>query len=337
VATLNSQNDVTVNLSGGKTEKINSNYIIFATGLVDNKNIAKYGETEVMESLFQTDSLPKNVILVGANYISFELASVLTEFGSEVIIIEENSEITLPIDAEIQAILLDAFDLQDIEIKTDLKLKEYKKNNEKSVLKIDVNGKEEVLEANLIIDLRDETKQKPLLGSKEFGEIKILKDGFTNYDNIFVAGDIKNELNLSSLATLDGMVVIDIIYDKNNICHSPLTPIVIRTSPDAGKIGLTEKEALDEGYQIKVERYPFAMNPMTRITESPEGMVKLISDKRSKKLLGAHVIGENASELIHQLSLMIRVNINARDLISDAPFHPSLSEMLRDALKRLFS
>ncbi|MHA1798166.1 MAG: 2-oxo acid dehydrogenase subunit E2 [Candidatus Helarchaeota archaeon] len=339
-ANLKSLHEIEVKTKDGKVTNISSKYVILATGLKYNNEIKRFGEVDFLKAFSEHETIPTRSIIVGSNFIAFELASVLNALGSEVTLLEEDPEYKSCIDEEIQTYLIESFDLQDIEVYNDLKIIETLKNNGKIKLKYEKNEKVQEIEADLILDLRDDLKCHPNLVTQEFldkfGEIKIKQDYFTNHDNIFVIGDLKNELKLSSLATLDGMVIIQKIYGKNQISDSKFIPISMRTIPEVGCLGLTEKDALNEGYDIKVERYPFALNPMMRIAEEPEGMIKLIADKRTKKLLGVHLIGHCSFELIHEFMYIIKSNLGPKDLVSNAPFHPSFSEMFRDAFKKLF-
>ncbi|NHI91063.1 MAG: FAD-dependent oxidoreductase [Candidatus Lokiarchaeota archaeon] len=339
-AHLKSLHDVEIRTIDGKSKILNSKYIIFATGLMENKDLEKFGETDFLNAFSQCNSIPQNVIIIGSNYIAFEVASILHAFGSEVTILEQKNKYDICIDEEIQSILLESFDLMDISVLNDIIITEIVEDKLKKVLKYKKGEKIKEIKYDLILDLRNELKCIPKLVSNKFidkfGELIIGKDHSTNFNNIFVIGDLKNEMKLSGLATLDGMVVIQKIFNKNQINYPTFIPISLRTVPEVGCIGLTERQALDEGYNVKVTRYPFAMNPMLRIVEEPEGMVKIIADKRSGKLLGVHLIGQCSSELIHEFLYIFKSELSPIDLVSTAPFHPSFSEMFRDAFKNLY-
>ena len=327
--------------SQNESKTIESEYIILAMGArpksfpgleFDYKRIISSKEAMVL------DSIPKKIIIIGSGAIGCEFSYYFNEFGSEVHLIEAKTDI-LPV--------------EDIEVSKELErgFKEsgtfvYKSTNVikaeslKNKVKVHVSEKGEVriLEADYALLAIGVTGNIEDSGIEdvgiitENGSIKVNKYNQTNIPNIYAIGDVSGPPWLAHVASVQGALSVEHAFegsaqtiDYNNI------PGCTYTQPQVGSIGLTEKAALNEGFNIKVGKYSFKSNGKAMAVGHNDGFVKLIFDEQYGELIGAHIIGSEATELIGQLSVAKALESTWEDLAFGVFAHPTLSEAIMEA------
>ena len=337
---LKNKNQILVE-SQKKSIEIKADYIILAMGArpksfpgleFDHKRIISSKEAMVLESV------PKKIIIIGSGAIGCEFSYYFNEFGSEVHLIETKTNILPVEDVEISKELERGFKKTGIFIYKNSKV--IKTENLKTKVKVHVSEKDRVriLEADYALLAIGVTGNIEDSGIENVGiitensSIKVNKYNQTNIPNIYAIGDVSGPPWLAHVASAQGVVSVEYAFegsaqtiDYNNI------PGCTYTQPQVGSIGLTEKAALNEGFSIKVGKYSFKSNGKAMAVGHNDGFVKLIFDERYGELLGAHIIGSEATELIGQLSMAKALESTWEDLAFGVFAHPTFSEAIMEA------
>jgi dihydrolipoamide dehydrogenase len=345
-AKLTDKNSIEVVKNGEITEIIKSNNIILATGgrprsipgvAIDRKKIIT--STEAMSLLGQ----PKSMIIVGGGAIGVEFAFFYNSFGTKVTIIEMLSSILPNEDRELTKILESSLGKSGIDIFTNTKVESVKIEHEVNVRVSDKDGEKE-LKADLVLmavgvqanieDLGLET-----VGVKiEHGFISVNEFGKTNIDGIYAVGDLSGPPLLAHVASNEGIVAADNIAGKAKEGIDRLNiPSCTYCQPQIASIGLTEVAAIAKGFKIKIGRFPFRPLGKAMALGETEGMVKLIFDEQSGELLGAHIIGSEATELIAELGMAKALKTTWEKLHNTMHAHPTLSEAVMEAAGQAFN
>jgi dihydrolipoamide dehydrogenase len=324
-----------------KSEMIKADYIILAMGArpksfpgleFDYKRIISSKEAMVLKSV------PKKIIIIGSGAIGCEFSYYFNEFGSEVHLIETKMDI-LPIeDEEVSKELEKNFKKSGIVIHKNSNV--IKTESLKTKVKVHVTQDDKVcvLEADyalLAIGVKgniENTGIESLDIKTENDSIKVNKYNQTNIPNIYAIGDVSGAPWLAHVASAQGHVSIEHIFGDNaqSIDYSNI-PGCTYTQPQVGSIGLTEQAALSKGYRIKVGRYLFKSNGKAMAIGKNEGFIKLIFNEEYGELLGAHIIGSEATELIGQLSMAKALESTWENLAFGVFAHPTFSEAIMEA------
>jgi dihydrolipoyl dehydrogenase len=326
-----------------KTDEISASNIIIATGAraksfpgveFDGKKIISY-----MEAL-ALNNLPENLTIIGAGAIGVEFAYFFSAFGTKITLIEMMDQLLPNEDKEISDVLGREF--RKFGIKTVLGSKVEEINSKQKEVKVRVSGKtNETFESGKVlvaISFQGNTENmgidaKGLNVSVERGFIKVDADFKTNVEGIFAIGDVIGPPMLAHVASAEAVNCVEKIkgMDVPDIDWSSV-PAVTFCQPQVASVGLTEKKALEEGHQIRVGRFPFSASGKSRAIGETAGLVKVIFDKDYGELLGAHIIGSEASELIAELTLAKSLEGTHEQIIKTIHSHPTLSEAVAEAV-----
>lgn len=333
---------VAVSDSGGKeTAKKTADKIIIATGgrpraipgaEFDGKKIITSKEAMLLKSV------PKKMVIIGAGAIGVEFAYFYNAFGSEVHLVEMLPHI-LPIeDAEISGQLERAFKKQKIRLYTNTKMEKLQKTKNGVKVTVSAKGKESVLEGDVVlvaVGIRGNVENIGLeaCGVKvENSSIPVDEFYRTNVPNIYAIGDVIGAPWLAHVASHEGIIAIDHMRGAN---PHPLDytniPGCTYCQPQVASIGLTEEKAKAEGYEIKIGKFPFRASGKARAIGEVEGMVKLIFDAKYGELLGAHILGAEATEMIAELGIARALETTNLELQHTVHAHPTLSEAVMEA------
>ena len=337
---LKSENQILVE-SQKKSILVNANYIILAMGArpksfpgleFDYKRIISSKEAMVL------DSVPKKIIIIGSGAIGCEFSYYFNEFGSEVHLIEAKTNILPVEDVDVSKELEREFRRSGIFV--------YKHSNVikieslKTKVKVHLSKKDKVriLEADYALLAIGVTGNIENIGIdnvgiiSEDGSIKINKYNQTSIPNIYAIGDVSGPPWLAHVASAQGVVSVEHAFEDNaeTIDYNNI-PGCTYTQPQVGSIGLTEKIALSKGFKIKVGKYSFRSNGKAMAVGHNDGFIKLIFDEKYGELLGAHIIGSEATELIGQLSMAKALESTWEDLAFGVFAHPTFSEAIMEA------
>ncbi len=280
------------------------------------------------------DSIPKSLLIVGAGVIGCEFAFIYKEFGSDVTMVEMMPNAVSTEDEEISQIL-----------ERELKKNKIKLLTDKSVEKVDLkddsvsvqlsDGKTIEVEKVLVSIGRAVNSQK--IGLKENGietgqrgEIKVDKKMQTSVDGIYAIGDVVGGIMLAHLASKEGIVAAENAMGGNSEVNYDVVPAAIFTSPEIGSVGLREKQVVEKGIRYKVGKFQFRALGKSHAIGEISGLFKIIADEETDKILGAHIIGPHASDLIHEAALAMEKGLTAGDIARTIHAHPTLAEGLME-------
>jgi len=332
-----------VGVKGDKDEmEIESRNIIIATGArpreipgikVDGKFIITSKEAMLLEEP------PKSMIIIGAGAIGVEFAYFYNSFGTKITLIEMMPSILPNEDREITDILAKSFQKSGIEILTETKVISAVQEDNSAVVKIERKNGEEILKADVALVAIGVRGNTDGIGLENVGVeventfIKVDKKTYkTNVDGIYAIGDVIGPPLLAHAASAEGIRCVENIagvetlpVDYNGI------PNCTYCIPQVASIGLTEQKAIELGYEIRVGRFPFRANGKALALGETEGMVKVIFDAKYGELLGAHIIGPEATELIAEFGVVKTLEGTAFEIAKTVHAHPTLSETLMEA------
>ena len=341
-ASFTDQNSVKVKTPQGEEIRITADNIIISTGSLpfsppslplDGKLIIT--SKEALEIPF----VPKKMLVVGGGYVGMEMAVVYHSLGSEVTVMEMQDSIFLATDAQIAKMAHDRFKKKGINILTRTKVDNASvtKNNQAQVT-VTSDGKSENMTFDLILVAIGHKATTSGLGLEKIGIetdnrgfIKVNERMQTNFKNIFAVGDCAGKQLLAHKAFREGEVAAEVASGMDSMMDYRVVPYAIFTQPEVAGVGLTEKEATDQGFKIKVGTYPYRAIGRAIGMDEQEGMVKIIADLESDEILGAHIIGALASELISSITVAMGLDARVEDVAEIIQVHPTLSEMIKEA------
>ena len=317
-------------------------HIIVATGArprvlpglePDKKLVWTYFEAMV------PDKMPKSLLVVGSGAIGIEFASFFRTMGAEVTVVEVLPQILPVEDAEISKFAHKAFEKQGIKLLTNTKVTKLEKKSDSVVATIDDGKKPQSIEFDRVISAVGVVGNIENLGLEKLG-VKtergtIVIDGYgkTNVPGIYAIGDVAGPPMLAHKAEHEGVICVEAIkglhphpMDKN------LIPGCTYCHPQVASVGLTEARAKEAGREIRVGRFPFVGNGKAIALGEDQGLVKVIFDKKTGQLLGAHMVGAEVTELIQGFVVAMNLETTEEELMHTIFPHPTLSEMMKEAV-----
>lgn len=334
--------EITVKTSSG-VESIQSKHFIVATG---SRPIEipgfKFDEKDICSSTgaLAFDSIPKRVAVIGGGYIGLEISSYLRKLGTEVTVIEaQTSLLAGVVDPDCAQVVTRKLQKSGVQVLYGAKAKGQKKTKDGYEVTVEINGKEEVVKCDKILVTvgrrpnGDQTSLKAAgIAIDERGFVKVDAQRRTNIQNIFAIGDIAGQPMLAHKASHEGVLVAEVIAGQNRVYDAKTVPAVVFTDPEIASAGMTEAEAKAKGYtDLLVSKFPFAANGRAVSMMETDGFVKMIADKKTHVLLGAHIVGPEASNLISEAVLAIEMGARIEDLALSIHPHPTLGETMMEA------
>ena len=281
------------------------------------------------------DKIPKNLAVIGGGYIGMELGTVYAKLGSKVSVIEMEGQLLPGFDKEIVDVLQK--NLEKLGIGTYLNSKASKFEDGKVFVESKDKGNFAIDADNILIAVG----RIPVTGSiglkntkvklDDKGFIKVDKNLRTNDRDIYAIGDVSIGPMLAHKASYQGKFVAEAIAGNKDAYENIIVPAVIFTDPEIATVGMDDKEAKDKGIKIKTGKFPFRVSSRAMTRNETEGFVKVIADEKSNKILGVQIIGSEASDLISEAALAIKMNATLNDVALTIHPHPTLSESLMEA------
>ena len=284
--------------------------------------------------------IPKTMTVIGAGVIGLELGSVYARLGTKVTIIEYLDYITPGMDKEVQKTFLRILKKQGISFVMGAAVQSASKSKSVGTVKYKLNKDDSLheLEGDTILVATGRKPNTNGLGlSKlnmeltERGQIKTDSGWQTNIPSIYAIGDVVEGPMLAHKAEDEGMAVAEQIAGKNGHVNYQVIPSVIYTAPEVASVGLTEQQAKDSDRSIKIGKFMFMGNGRAKANFAADGFVKILADKNSDRILGAHIIGPAAGDLIHELCIAMEFGASAQDVALTCHAHPTYSEAVREA------
>ena len=318
-------------------------HIIIATGArprvlpgiePDGKLIWTYFEAMV------PPEFPKSLVVMGSGAIGIEFASFYRTMGCEVTVVELLPQILPVEDAEIAGLARKRFEKQGIKLHTDTKVTKVEKGaNDVTCTLQDGKGKTSTLKAERVISAVGVVGNTENLGLEKLGVkidrgvIVIDEIGRTNVPGIYAIGDVAGPPMLAHKAEHEGTICVEAIKGLHpHAMDKLMIPGCTYCQPQVASVGLTEAKAKEQGYQLKIGRFPFIGNGKAIALGEPDGLVKTIFDAKTGKLLGAHMVGAEVTELIQGFVIAMNLETTEEELINSVFPHPTLSEMMHESV-----
>lgn len=313
-------------------ERISSRYFVIATGSEPiSLPFLPFDEKEILSSTgaLALKSVPGKMVVIGGGVIGVELASVYARLGTHVTVVETLDRLCPSLDTALSRALLSSLKKQGIEFHLSTKVTGYTKN------KVQIEGGELAADVVLVA-----VGRRPVTASLELEKAGVeLKKGFvvvnrsfqTTNPRVYAIGDVIEGPMLAHRASEEGIAVADILAGRSAHVDYIAIPNVVYTHPEVASVGLTEQQAKEASFNLAVGISSFKGNPRARTADEAEGMVKIIGDKESGKLLGLHIIGPQASELIAEGVVAITKRATLQEIAFAPHAHPTLSEAIKEA------
>jgi len=341
--TIVSKNHILIQKANGAEETIEAKNIVIAVGSEEPKpGYAEIDEERILSTrgALAIKDIPKSLAVIGGDIMGIEFAYIFKAFGSDVKIFEEASSLLPTLDSELGRTYQRILKKNDIEVHVATEVKSAKARlNGKVGLSAVSKGSLLELETDKVLIA---TKRRPL--TRELGLEKIgvqTRDGFIVVDehmrtsilNIYAVGDITGGKMFAHAAVAGGIVAAENIAGLGSAINYKTIPTCMYTSPEAASVGLSEDEAKQEGYNVVVGKFPLLASSAALAMGEREGFAKVVCDGESGEILGVHLIGPHATDIIAEAALAMKLECTAEELGSLIHAHPTISEALMEAAR----
>ena len=325
----------------GGAQRLNAKNIILAMGSVpkDLPHIKADGKRILnSDHILKLAAVPKSMLVIGAGAVGCEFASIFSRFGTKVTIVEVLPYL-LPIeDEEISKEFTRMFKKKGVDVYTGAKVLscEVTETGVKSV--VESNGKQQTIETELVLSAtgrRALIENCGLEGTRvkvDRGMVQVDPYMRTGEPNVYAIGDIVPTPALAHCASAEGILTVETIAGlKARPLNYDHIPNATYSDPEVASVGLTEKKAKEKGYDVKIGKFPFTANSKARILGESGGLIKIVSEKKYDELLGVHIVGPKATELIAEACAALELEATAESIAKTVHAHPTLSEAMMEA------
>ena len=281
--------------------------------------------------------IPKSMVIIGGGVIGSEFAEVFSAAGCKVTIIEMLPNIIANMDKDIVSTLIFKFENSGVEIHTDTKVVSISKSEEGLAVNTESAGKDRTFSAEKVLLAigRKPATDNLVLENADIvtnrGAVAVNKNMQTNVPNIYAIGDARGGVMLAHAASSEGILAVESIMGmKSNIDFNTI-PYCVYTKPELAGVGLTEDQAREKGYDVRVGLFPMSINGKAMIEDEQQGLVKYVTDNASGEVLGLHISGPSATELIVEGALALRLEATIDEITSTIHAHPTVAEALHEA------
>jgi len=339
-ASLKDKNTVSILLNNGDLREISTKNIIIATGSIPSiPNLPGISLPGVFtsESILEFKEVPDNLVVIGGGVIGMEFAGIFNALGSKVTVIEFLPSILAPVDSDLTKRLSVSLKRKGIDINTNTKLISIEKHNDELVVTTEGKKGEVIFVANNVLVSVGRTPLTFGLNIENLGieldrrAIKVDKNYETNIPNIYAVGDVNGKTMLAHAATHQGKKVAERIMGYGDSSSNEIVPSCIFVFPEIACVGITENEAKEKRIEYKSSKFLFGANGKALALGEGEGIVKVIASL-DNTILGVHIMGPHASDLIHEGNLAINNNMKVENIASMIHAHPTLSEAFEEAV-----
>ncbi len=333
---------VDVSSATGGASQVKAKNVVLATGSSAKMLPGLQADSTILTNIeiLSLDRVPKSLVVIGAGAVGVEFSSIFNSFGTEVTILEFLPRMIPVEDEEVSKELARVFKKRGVDVNTGAKVEKVEKTESGvHVSYTDSNGKAQVKEAEKVLVAVGRSGRTENIGLEktkielERGLIKVNAEQLTAEPGIYAIGDIVFGLpQLAHVGAMAGMVTMaKIAGTKFRAINRERIPSCTYTEPQVGSVGLTEAQAKEKGYEVKVGKFPFGGNSKATIVGSHDGFVKIVSDAKYGEILGVHIIGPQATELIAEAVAVLELEGTVEEMMYTIHAHPTLSESLLDA------
>ena len=342
VGSFKSKNEILIKDDQNKENLIQADKVIIATGSVPvSLPGINFDEKIIVSSTgsLKLDKVPKKMVIVGGGYIGLEMGSVWSRLGADVHVVEFLDHITPGMDKEISNEFMKILKKQGINFHMKHKVQTIKTNNSGAIVKtIDKDENKKDFECDVVLISVGRKPNTDSLNLKKIGveldekkRIKTDKNFKTNQDNIYAIGDVIAGPMLAHKAEDEGIAVAENIAGQSGHVNYDTVPGVIYTTPEVASIGKTEEQLKELNIKYKVGKFSFMANSRAKAIDDTEGFVKILVDEKTDKVLGAHLIGPHAGELIAEIGVAMEFGASSEDIARTCHAHPTFSEAVKEA------
>lgn len=327
----------------GKSQVVETKSIVIATG----SDIARLKGIEIDEKrivsstgALSLDKVPGKLLVVGAGVIGLELGSVWKRLGAEVVVVEFLDRIMPGMDGEIAKQFQRILEKQGFAFKLGAKVTAVDTSGKtlKATIEPAAGGAAETLEADVVLVCIGRVPYTDGLGLKEAGvaldnrgRVQIDPHFATSLKGVYAIGDVVAGPMLAHKAEDEGVAVAEIIAGQAGHVNYDVIPGVVYTTPEVSAVGKTEEELKQAGVAYTVGKFPFTANGRSKVNQTTDGFVKILADAKTDRVLGVHIIGREAGEMIHEACVLMEFGGSAEDLARTCHAHPTRSEAIKEA------
>jgi dihydrolipoamide dehydrogenase len=289
------------------------------------------------EKILNLESVPKSMIMIGGGVIGIEMATILTKLGCQVSVVEMLPHILPLEDAELTSILAKALIDDGVQIYEGTKVSQIEDSAAGKAAIISDGKTEQKLEAEVVAIAVGYRPNTDNLGLEEAGiklnksTIQVNESMETGVPGIYAAGDVAGGIMLAYVAMEEGIVAAENAMGHSATIDYNAVPRFAHSLLELASVGLTEEEAKAQGHEVKIGRFPFAANSIATILGERRGLIKIISDPKYGQIMGVHILGPRATELIAEATLAMKLEATVPDIVATLHAHPSLSEVMHEA------
>ena len=330
-------------LGDGKTQTLETKNIVIATG----SDVAKLNGIEIDEKRIVSSTgalslgrVPERLLIVGAGVIGLELGSVWHRLGAQVTVVEFLDRILPGMDGEIAKQFQRILEKQGFAFKLGAKVTGIDTSGKMLVAKIEpsAGGASQTLEADVVLVAIGRVPYTEGLGLKESGvaldnrgRVQIDQHFATSVKGIYAIGDVVAGPMLAHKAEDEGVAVSEILAGQAGHVNYDVIPGVVYTTPEVSAVGKTEEELKEAGVAYTSGKFPFTANGRSKVNQTTEGFVKVLADAKTDRVLGVHIVGREAGEMIHEAAVLMEFGGSAEDLARTCHAHPTRSEAIKEA------
>jgi dihydrolipoamide dehydrogenase len=340
VGSFNEKNEILV--KNDKSEiKIKTDKTIISTGSEPlSLPGIDFDEKKILSSTgaLSISKLPKKMVVVGGGYIGLEMGSVWSRLGTEVHVIEYLDHITPGLDKEISSEFMKILKKQNIKFELNTKVERITKNDQGVVIETTNKDSKNKIEADVVLISVGRKPYTDKLNLEKIGvnldkkgKIKVNKNFETSVKNIYAIGDVIDGPMLAHKAEEEGIAVAELIAGQSGHVNYDVIPGVIYTSPEVAYVGKNEEELKEKKINFKVGKFPFMANSRAKAINEPEGFVKILAESKTDRVLGVHIIGPHAGEMIAEMSVAMEFGASSEDIARTCHAHPTFSEAIKEA------
>jgi dihydrolipoamide dehydrogenase len=325
----------------GKKQEYSANHIIIATGARSRElpNLKQDGKKIIgYRQAITLDKKPESMVVVGSGAIGSEFAYFYNSIGTQVTLVEFMPNVVPLEDEEVSKQLARSFKKAGIKVMTNSTVESVDTKGERCKVTIKTKKGEEIVETDIVLSAVGITTNLEGIGLEEVGinyeKGKIIVDQFyrTNVDGYYAIGDVVSGPALAHLASHEAITCVEKIAGKDvQPIYYDNVPACTYTIPEVASVGMTEKQAIEAGYEIKVGKFPFSASGKASAAGNKEGFVKVIFDAKNDKWLGAHMIGDNVTEMIAEAVVARKLQTTGEEIIKTIHPHPTMSEAIMEA------
>ncbi len=339
---LVSATQVEVKKSDGTTEVVTAKNIILATGSVPaSLPTAPYDGKRIVDSTeaLSLSQIPEKLLVIGGGAIGLEMGSVWSRLGTKVTVVEFQDRIVPFADRQMGAALLKILTAQGLEFKLSTKVTAAKVEGKKVYVEMeDAAGKKDRVEADYVLVSIGRKPYSEGLGLKELGipqdklgRVEVDAHFQTSVKGVYAIGDLVRGPMLAHKAEDEGVAVAEIIAGQAGHVNYDVIPNVVYTWPELATVGLSEEECKAKGITYNTGTFPFLANGRAKAMAETDGLVKIIADAKTDKLLGMHIVGPRASDMIGEAVMVMEFGGSAEDIARSCHAHPTLPEAIKEA------